>query len=615
MSTKTIFDAYSDFEAANTKGNKLIVRSVIHRFLAESWGGQAPQGSKATNEEVFKFLELIKSLPSTSLVGSMETLEYKFIEKKVTKDKTKSYKSAYKAFINWAEDNNYFLKVEEIAEVQSPIKLFKRSPNGSKKVKNNHGQTVKKTYALMGRHINGELVYPTDYANNHLAHELKEFEKFRKEEHACSPATIKSNIIHIFQILGWLYRYKNISLEDLSLTSIITYIKLNVSIKEFKKKLGKINSQILTSEEHQQFTFEKALVREESFEIANENISLIKDYFDFVGGHPNTKLVKLATIIAVAKFVFRNEIGTNDYVDETDLVIIRRLNQLSNKLNKLAKNTPASVPHSKKSIPLEQAMSILNTLSLKADCLFIETEVPYKVKSGEIRTCIHKAKRSKNAIANDLQDFLAVAFMVLIPTDRARTYYELEINRTFVYGFWDGVKFTSANKLEDKTIVKWYIHLMSEDYKTGKKYKEYWGIMPDVNFGGEKTLYKYINRWLNSERDYRKKCNHALFFRGRNKYQPLSSGGWGNYITTIFEKETDVPVTPKEIRKMYVTYLNNTGATDSEMKGAAYAMHHSKHMQENIYNSQTILERLRPIFERNEAMHKEFFGENSQYED
>ncbi|MGI8502185.1 MAG: hypothetical protein ACR2LR_13775 [Hassallia sp.] len=44
-------------------------------------------------------------------------------------------------------------------------------------------------------------------------------------------------------------------------------------------------------------------------------------------------------------------------------------------------------------------------------------------------------------------------------------------------------------------------------------------------------------------------------------------------------------------------------------------MHHSQARQQNVYNSQTMLEQLQPVFEYNEKMHKEFFEENSQSED
>jgi len=69
-----------------------------------------------------------------------------------------------------------------------------------------------------------------------------------------------------------------------------------------------------------------------------------------------------------------------------------------------------------------------------------------------------------------------------------------------------------------------------------------------------------------------------------------------------------MPVTPKELRKMFITYLNNDGATDAELNAAAEAMHHSRKMQETVYNSQTMVDKVKPVYKRNERMHQEFFG-------
>ena len=213
----------------------------------------------------------------------------------------------------------------------------------------------------------------------------------------------------------------------------------------------------------------------------------------------------------------------------------------------------------------------------------------------------------KFTVLNSLQDFLSLAFMLLIPTDRARTYYELELDRTFVYGFYKEGRFLAADKFDDETQAVWYIHLLPEDYKTGKTYKEYWGTMPNVVFKDGTDLYTYISIW-NQLRKCQQKCDHKYFFMGDSTHQPLTTVNWSLRITNIFRRYTGVPVTPKEIRKMYITHINNQGATNAELKGAASAMHHSTKMQESVYNSQTIFDKIAPIMELNERMWKEASG-------
>lgn len=235
----------------------------------------------------------------------------------------------------------------------------------------------------------------------------------------------------------------------------------------------------------------------------------------------------------------------------------------------------------------------------------------HKTKQGDKKYLDIKT-RDRNAIINDLQAFLSLAFMILIPVDRARTYYELEIGQTFVYGVYNDGKFTPVDKLQDKTQAIWYIHLMPNDYKTGKIYKEYWGRMDNIDFGDGNRLYNYIDTWINQGRQYKQNCNHNYFYRKVLNYKQLNTTNWSLRIKAIFAQETGIPVTPKELRRMYITYLNNQGATNAELKGAAQAMHHSQRMQESTYNSQTILDRIAPIYDLNEKMHKEFFGSSDE---
>ncbi|MGI2907945.1 hypothetical protein [Tolypothrix sp. VBCCA 56010] len=593
MATKTIFDAYSAYSAIpEYKNQSSVLISTIGRYLISVWGGQAPLGDRTTPRERIAIEDFLKTLPITLLIDSVKVLSQAFEAKKISKANSKSYKSAYKSFVDWTQNNGY-LKAEstgKTAASETKSTLFKRQQKGSgrKKKGNYHGKHHKQAYALMARYSNsnvmsGELIYPTDYINEDLAKELKTFKFFRCQNHNCSEATIIKDMARIYQILGWLHRYKGLPLEQLSLKSIINFIQLNIPKEKATNSKGKYNQS--------KHMLEKASAREDAVDLANKNRNLIQEYLNFVGGHPRTQAITLATYIAVAKFVFRNELGTDDYIDETELPIMRRLNQLSKILSKDAKSTPPSVAHADKSIPWEEAINLLELCRQKADAT--------KDYYGKIR--------NKNAIVNNLQTFLSLAFMLLIPVDRARTYYELKIGETFVYGIHEGGRFTPVSKMQDPSAATWYIHLMPGDYKTGKIYGEYWGIMPNVRFSDGQKLYKYIDRWLNEGREYKQKCNHNFFFRGSIKYEGLNAGDWRGRIKQVFAQETGIPVTPKELRKMYVTYLNNKQATNAELKGAAKAMHHSPNMQERIYNSQNILDSIAPAYDFNERMHKKAF--------
>lgn len=178
----------------------------------------------------------------------------------------------------------------------------------------------------------------------------------------------------------------------------------------------------------------------------------------------------------------------------------------------------------------------------------------------------------KNAIVNDLQTFLSLAFMLLIPVDRSRTYYELELGKTFVYGIYSGGRFTPASLMQDPSTATWYIHLMPDDHKTGFLGREYWTIMPNVQFSDGQKLYEYIERWLQIGREYEHQCDHNFFFRQIRTYKALNSGDWNRRIRHVFEIETGIPVTPNELRKMYITYLNNQQVSNAELSALSAAM-------------------------------------------
>jgi hypothetical protein len=597
MNERTISSAYSHYQQDSKRKNTSVVRSIIHKYLVEDWGGKPPVGSKATNDEIVAFMDLIKTIPSTKLVGTLDILERKFISKKVSKDNCRSYRSAYKDFLKWAETNGYCSEpINHGTDPSKPV-TFNRNPKGvGRKTKSNyHGKTCKKAYALMSHNSRGELIYPDDYINNYLQKEIEEYVEFRIKQHGVREVTARKIDVEEFQrTLGWLHRYKKVPLAELRLSSIIWYQDLN--------------------------DYKNDKTRQAAIEYSNENINLINEYLDFSGGHPKTRIRIAASYIVLAKYIFRNQVVVNNYgididLKNVDLPMIRRLNQTINVLEKEAQATPDSIPYQDKSVTWEEAMDVLERLRVQSDYTHTQWVTRYKNKLGEYKEgAVSSRARNKRSIVDDLQDFLSLAFMLLIPPDRARTYYELEIGRTFKYGIYNSGRFTIANKMKDKSQAEWYINLKPEDYKTGKVYKEYWGLMPNFVFKDGQKLYDYIDRWLTEGRELEQKCNHSYFFRGKYDYGNMNSNQWGSRIIHIFVQNCGVPVTPKEIRKMCITYLYNQKADPSAMESLGYAMHHSSRTQKKDYNSQTQFERIQPIYDLNEKMHKKLLSKDSEHD-
>jgi hypothetical protein len=199
--------------------------------------------------------------------------------------------------------------------------------------------------------------------------------------------------------------------------------------------------------------------------------------------------------------------------------------------------------------------------------------------------------------------------MMVLPPNRPRTSYELEIGRTFIYGVCAGEEIIPVEKMSNPQNAKWYIHLTRDDYKTGKIYGTWNAEVPNISFPNGKTLYWYIERWLTWGRELHQKVEHNFFFRGTVSYKPLDSNNWRNRIVNIFEERIGIPVSPKEFRKMYVTFLKDSGASEAELEGAAWMMQHSRLMQSKIYDQQDKANKARPAIDFHSEAIANFFAQ------
>lgn len=437
-----------------------------------------------------------------------------------------------------------------------------------------YGRPLKKTYRL------GAKCFPDDYFNTKLLADIEAFREFRSRKLECSAATIKKESEKLNQILGWLHRYKEIPLEELRLSSIIFFIPLNVKIQDF-------------GADYNSYLIKKAQRRDEAFQLAKNNLQLIQDYLTFLGGHPSSSVIYLTLIIAIAKFIYKEEIGTDEYRDYDDVPIVKELKKLQSKLVKKAKSTPPTVPTEKKVVSWPEAIRVMEATRLRA-----EEELARSItKKG-----LQERKRTDYALQGDLQDFLSIAFMVLMPPDRSRTYCELELGKTMLQGIFDDLRFIPVEEMSNPSKALWFIRLEPDQYKTGKAYKT--NYIPITNFHWEdgKTLYGYINHWLTWGREWDGELNHQFFFRGTITNRPLTSKDWLARIRYIFDRESNVAVPPKELRKMYVTYIKQEGVTEEIADSSAAAMRHSRKTQGQIYDERSHIQKVSPALKYAEKL-------------
>ena len=343
-------------------------------------------------------------------------------------------------------------------------------------------------------------------------------------------------------------------------------------------------------------SFKKFILEEKSESIAKEVVEQIQEYLNWLNLVPISKVAYLDVILSLARFLYRKEIGNPKYKEPKCIPVIREILLLKRKYEEESKSHPASVPFHLKSIPWEKCIEVVEKLRLRYEQKTTDN------RSKRCKSGVEERSRTPYALARDLQDFLSVAFIVLIPPDRSRTFYELEIGRTLVSGEFEGRSFTPAHKLKNPLLAIWYIHLEMEDYKTGKRYGSYWAPVPNTQFSDGKTLYQYIDEWLSWGRTSHSSVDHNYFFRGTSNCKQLNHSGWNQRITGIFERETGVAVPPKEFRKMFVSYLKSNKASRAELEAARLAQHHSQKMQDQVYDYQEQHDKLQPIYDFNERV-------------
>jgi hypothetical protein len=213
---------------------------------------------------------------------------------------------------------------------------------------------------------------------------------------------------------------------------------------------------------------------------------------------------------------------------------------------------------------------------------------------------VPKQRRRPLAIAVDLQKLLVIGLFCFIPPERNRTITELEIGRTLIRGTLDNGLFVPMDEMISPEKAKWFIKLSPEDYKTGKFYQDYCAPIDDIQLSNGKTFYGYIQRWIDEYRPLFDPGHNRLFVKvkttmGGTSGEPITYRNMTGWVKYLFMKYTGVPVVPQSLRKMYVTFLRNSGASEAELEAAARAMHHSRAMQAAEYDEQELQDKLAPI--------------------
>ncbi len=288
--------------------------------------------------------------------------------------------------------------------------------------------------------------------------------------------------------------------------------------------------------------------------------------------------------------------------------MVCRLRQKLSAVNKIRKAKPKAISYAKRSVPWETALEVFKKQQEKVE----NTHYSRVLKRKDGTSKVSRQRRKPNAIAVDLQKLLVLGFFCFLPPERNRTVSELEVGRTLVRGTFKYGILIPMEDMASPEKAKWFINLAPDDYKTGKVYQEYCAPVDDIQLTNGKTFYGYIQIWLDDYRPLFQPDHNRLFVKvkptkGATPGEPITYRNMTGWVKYLFVKYTGVPVVPQSLRKMYVTFLKNSNASEAELEAAARAMHHSRAMQSAQYDEQQLQDKLAPILAFNQRLLSQAF--------
>lgn len=594
---RKIFEAYLDhLSGIDRVAAARKIKSIIIRCVVPALGGPVPTGKRANTEDIE---ESLRFLDKVRIDEIWDVYNQKY-EIGKSRQELNTNRHAFREMVDWACVNGLMISQEPEAKTkQEEINFdFYKVAQSQMTVKKKRPE--KFTLGRISEDLN--TIYPTaklEYINPVFKAQIMDYKNWRLSN-GVAPGGMKGEIQNILQIAGWLYHYKNLPLDQIKLESFIHKYDLVFPI-----------NQEIDMEKHLLNTKKALIIARQD---ADKNIELISEYLNCRERSPGSLLKYLSTYIAVAKYLYRNEIGTYDFTNKESIPIILKMIQMSKDLKRKKIGSKPTYSYEEYSVSWKEAILLTEYRRLRANksLNYVKTEYGqgYQINL-----------REENAIANDLQRFLSLAFSTLVFASRSRTYYELEIGRTFLEGLFINRKFHSVSELIDNPLwdgtTKYYLLHNDGDSKISRYQPAYvrengwWAEIEDFQFEDGSSLYTYIKRWLQWGRKVGGEPKHNFFFFSLHTKKTMKCSDWRTRIANMFESHFGVRVPPKNLRKMQRTFLQENQASQAVLEGEACALEHSEKISRIEYDMQTTIDKIKPFVEFNHSFARKVLKENS----
>jgi hypothetical protein len=549
--------------------------TAINRYTLPGFGMETFKGRKPTRIETEKAKAFKQSLSVEKLPTLLEVQEKTFELLQAPAASKNVYRSRLKELIAWCTKQAWW------PGNTSPDKVVDCCPPRHQ----NYGRMDKTL--LVNRPKLPPYGLKAEQISKNLKAETELFFQFRTATHWPNrpDEPVKANIAHrditvIFQVLGWVHSHRKVSLEELSLNTLIPWVKLKyVDSKEAATAMA---AQAGDYVDCWICEFCKFLTEERNAK------------------SPNTHHTYLKAILAVAKFQYHKEITSKDYGEVPAVEVLRQRLTL---IDKESKNYVPAVDMDKKWLDLQEVWKqIVEPLRL---------ECQPKSARGYVR--------AGTATASSFQRYILWGFLTYVPPRRQQELRGLKIvlecpvkrpvdvpadglyqplptgqkrdrNYGYLYRALDG---------------RWIRDTTPECYKTGKTYGHQDLEIPNVEFADGRCFYDYLEAWLygySTKSDgmwhscgrLEFNANHDFVFVQRNG-EPFAQSAICHYLSIAAHALTGQRVTPHLVRDIFATHFLDNGAPDSDVASLAYAMGHSQDMLRASYDRRTPNQKHRPI--------------------
>lgn len=349
----------------------------------------------------------LKQIASDQLGNAVDAVETEFEQLELRSEKCCPIRSRLKGWLHWYIAQSPSKAEQALQPIfttyhtsEVPYQQPKPGAELHKKRCSEHALCAKK--------------FPEDYINDDLQTQLEDYEKWRLSNDV-TPGSLKTEKEQILQLLGWLHRYENVSLDELCFERMITKSQLVFDAAKYRSYSKYLRQQ--------EIGIQSARTQ------ADEDILRVNRYLEFVGENAKSKTRRLFIVLSIAKFLYRDVLGTGDFPVEGSIPILLRLLNCQVDPKKKGKSTPQTVSYHETSVSWTKAIEAMEYERRRADqSIWAEKQ---RSRSGyKLR------QRTDTGVANDLQRLVSFAFCLTIPS-RARTFYNLRIGETFEEGILD----------------------------------------------------------------------------------------------------------------------------------------------------------------------------------